>query len=135
MLKYTITKSDANNGTKDKWYGRIVYDETIDMDGLAEHMRQHNIPYTKGQLKGVMADLVRCIYELTTAGKKVKLPDLGIFRIKARGKGAKTKDDCTITECLLGNNLSFRPSGAMRTKTWGDERNRWDVKWKRVERV
>lgn len=83
MLKYTITKSDANNGTKDKWYGRIVYDETIDMDGLAEHMRQHNIPYTKGQLKGVMADLVRCIYELTTAGKKVKLPDLGIFRIKA----------------------------------------------------
>lgn len=38
MLKYTITKSDANNGTKDKWYGRIVYDETIDMDGLAEHM-------------------------------------------------------------------------------------------------
>lgn len=81
MLKYTITKSDANNGTKDKWYGRIVYDETIDMDGLAEHMRQHNIPYTKGQLKGVMADLVRCIYELTTAGKKVKLPDLGIFRI------------------------------------------------------
>ena len=102
MLKYTITKSDANNGTKDKWYGRIVYDEAIDMDGLAEHMRQHNIPYTKGQLKGVMADLVRCIYELTTAGKKVKLPDLGIFRIKARGKGAKTKDDCTITECLLG---------------------------------
>lgn len=135
MLKYTITKSDANNGTKDKWYGRIVYDETIDMDGLAEHMRQHNIPYTKGQLKGVMAGLVRCIYELTTAGKKVKLPDLGIFRIKARGKGAKTKDDCTITECLLGNNLSFRPSGAMRTKTWGDERNRWGVKWKRVERV
>ena len=123
MLKYTITKSDANNGTKGKWYGRIVYDEAIDMDGLAEHMRQHNIPYTKGQLKGVMADLVRCIYELTTAGKKVKLPDLGIFRIKARGKGAKTKDDCTITECLLGNNLSFRPSGAMRTKTWGDERN------------
>ena len=33
MLKYTITKSDANNGTKGKWYGRIVYDETIDMDG------------------------------------------------------------------------------------------------------
>lgn len=135
MLKYTITKSDANNGTKDKWYGRIVYDEAINMDGLAEHMRQHNIPYTKGQLKGVMADLVRCIYELTTAGKKVKLPDLGIFRIKARGKGAKTKDDCTITECLLGNNLSFRPSGAMRTKTRGDERNKWGVKWKRVERV
>lgn len=135
MLKYTITKSDANNGTKGKWYGRIVYDEAIDMDGLAEHMRQHNIPYTKGQLKGVMADLVRCIYELTTAGKKVKLPDLGIFRIKARGKGAKTKDDCTITECLLGNNLSFRSSGTMRTKTWGDERNRWSVKWKRVERV
>ncbi|WP_419558732.1 HU family DNA-binding protein, partial [Prevotella sp.] len=111
MLKYTITKSDANNGTKDKWYGRIVYDETIDMDGLAEHMRQHNIPYTKGQLKGVMADLVRCIYELTTAGKKVKLPDLGIFRIKARGKGAKTKDDCTITECLLGNNLQLPSFG------------------------
>ena len=40
MLKYTITKSDANNGTKDKWYGRIVYDEAIDMDGLRSEERR-----------------------------------------------------------------------------------------------
>lgn len=135
MLKYIVYKSGVNNATKDKWYARIVHEETVDIEGLAEHMRRHNAPYSKGQLKGIITDMARCIYELTTAGKKVKLPDLGIFRIKARGKGAMTKDDCTITECLLGNNLSFRPSGAMRTKTWGDERNRWGVKWKRVERV
>lgn len=135
MLKYTITKSVVNNGTKDKWYGRIVYDETIDMDGLAEHMRQHNIPYTKGQLKGVMADLVRCIYELTTAGKKVKLPDLGIFRIKTNSKGAQTAKECTIDDCLRNKNLSFRSSGAMRSRMWGDDRNSFGVKWKQVEYV
>lgn len=88
MLKYTITKSDANNGTKDKWYGRIVYDEAIDMDGLAEHMRQHNIPYTKGQLKGVMADLVRCIYEIALPLVRVSISRLRISTVGIRRRAS-----------------------------------------------
>lgn len=90
MLKYILNQSQANNATKDKWYGRIFYEETVDLDGLAEHMISHCSSYSKGQLKGIITDMVSCIHELTTQGKKVKLPDLGIFRIRTQGKGAKS---------------------------------------------
>lgn len=79
--------------------------------------------------------MARCIYELTTEGKKVKLPDLGIFRIKTNSKGAQTAKECTIDDCLRNKNLSFRPSGAMRSRMWGDDRNGFGVKWKQVEYV
>ena len=72
MLKYIVYKSGVNNATKDKWYARIVHEETVDIEGLAEHMRRHNAPYSKGQLKGIITDMARCIYELTTEGQKVK---------------------------------------------------------------
>lgn len=92
MLKYIVYKSGVNNATKDKWYARIVHEETVDIEGLAEHMRRHNAPYSKGQLKGIITDMARCIYELTTEGKKVKLPDLGIFRIKTNSKGGANRE-------------------------------------------
>lgn len=135
MLKYIVYKSGVNNATKDKWYARIVHEETVDIEGLAEHMRRHNAPYSKGQLKGIITDMARCIYELTTEGKKVKLPDLGIFRIKTNSKGAQTAKECTIDDCLRNKNLSFRPSGAMSSRMWGDDRNGFGVKWKQVEYV
>ena len=135
MLKYILNQSQANNATKGKWYGRIFYEETVDLDGLAEHMISHCSSYSKGQLKGIITDMVSCIHELTTQGKKVKLPDLGIFRIRTNSKGAQTAKECTIDDCLRNKNLSFRPSGAMRSRMWGDDRNGFGVKWKQVEYV
>lgn len=135
MLKYIVYKSGVNNATKDKWYARIVHEETVDIEGLAEHMRRHNAPYSKGQLKGIITDMARCIYELTTEGKKVKLPDLGIFRIRTQGKGAKSLKELSTMEHIRFMNLGFRPVGDMRSRTWGDDHNLYGVKWKRVERV
>ena len=135
MLKYIVYKSGVNNATKDKWYARIVHEETVDIEGLAEHMRRHNAPYSKGQLKGIITDMARCIYELTTEGKKVKLPDLGIFRIRTQGKGAKSLKEHSTMEHIRFMNLGFRPVGDMRSRTWGDDHNLYGVKWKRVERV
>ena len=135
MLKYIVYKSGVNNATKDKWYARIVHEETVDIEGLAEHMRRHNAPYSKGQLKGIITDMVSCIHELTTQGKKVKLPDLGIFRIRTQGKGAKSLKELSTMEHILFMNLGFRPVGDMRSRTWGDDHNLYGVKWKRVERV
>lgn len=135
MLKYILNQSQANNATKGKWYGRIFYEETVDLDGLAEHMISHCSSYSKGQLKGIITDMVSCIHELTTQGKKVKLPDLGIFRIRTQGKGAKSLKELSTMEHILFMNLGFRPVGDMRSRTWGDDHNLYGVKWKRVERV
>ena len=135
MLKYILNQSQANNATKGKWYGRIFYEETVDLDGLAEHMISHCSSYSKGQLKGIITDMVSCIHELTTQGKKVKLPDLGIFRIRPQGKGAKSLIELSTLEHILIMGLGFRPVGDMRSRTWGDAHTLYGVKWKRVERV
>ena len=50
-MRYTIHQSKVNNGTKGKFYLRPVYDETVGLDELAEHMASHNSPFSKGQLR------------------------------------------------------------------------------------
>ena len=39
--------------TKDKWYARsAVMGKTVSLEDLAEHMSQHNTPYSEGVIKG-----------------------------------------------------------------------------------
>ena len=59
--------------TYGKWYGRAVtMGETVSLEDLAEHMAQHNSPYSEGVIKGVLTDMVNCIRELVLEGKAVK---------------------------------------------------------------
>ena len=70
-----------------KWFGRSVsLGKTVGLEDLAEHMSQHNSPYSEGVIKGVLTDMVNCIRELVLEGKSVKIPNLCIF-----SAGIKTK--------------------------------------------
>ena len=63
-----------------KWFGRaVVLGKTVTLEDLAEHMAQHNTPYSEGVIKGVLTDMVTCIRELVLEGKSVKIPNLCIF--------------------------------------------------------
>lgn len=55
-MRYKVYQSHANNGTKGKFYLRPVYDETVELDQLADHMASHNTPFSKGQLLAVLTD-------------------------------------------------------------------------------
>ena len=55
-MRYTIHQSKVNNGTKGKFYLRPVYDETVGLDELAEHMASHNSPFSKGQLLAILTE-------------------------------------------------------------------------------
>ena len=101
MLKYIVYKSGVNNATKDKWYARIVHEETVDIEGLAEHMRRHNSPFSKGQLLAILTDIVGCIKELCLESKSVRIDGLGIFEARVRSKGAKTRPEFNIAENVL----------------------------------
>ena len=56
-----------------KWFAKNVVEETIDLDGLAGHMSNHNSPYSKGVIKGLLTDMIGCIKELLLEGKNVKI--------------------------------------------------------------
>ena len=61
------------------WFARAMVTQTIDLEQLAEHMANHNTPYSKGAILGVLTDMVNCIRELVLDGNAVKIPNLAIF--------------------------------------------------------
>lgn len=100
-MRYTIHQSKVNNGTKGKFYLRPVYDETVGLDELAEHMASHNSPFSKGQQLAILTDIVGCIKELCLDSKSVKIAGLGIFQARIRTKGAKTLKEFNLRENML----------------------------------
>lgn len=100
-MRFKKFQSKANNGTKGKYYLRPIYDETVDLNGLAAHMASHNTPFTKGQLVAVLTDIVGCIKELCLDSKSVKIAGLGIFQARIRTKGAKTLKEFNLRENML----------------------------------
>ena len=72
MIKYQIYQNRLEGTSAyGKYYARIVSDETVNLDSLAEHMRDHNSPYSKGTIRGILTDTVRCVRELLLQGKRV----------------------------------------------------------------
>ncbi len=99
----------------EKWYPRVVADETIGLDELAEHMASHNTPFSKGAIKGILTDAVVCTKELLLLGKNVKFPDLAIFSIGLRVKGgADTKEEWTVAKYIEGLRLRARATGELK---------------------
>jgi len=109
--------NNAESKVYQKWYPRIVADETIGLDELAEHMASHNTPFSKGAIKGILTDAVVCTKELLLLGKNVKYPDLAIFSIglKVKKGGVDTKDDFSVAKCITGLKLRARATGELTT--------------------
>lgn len=80
-IKYKIYKNLSAAGQQNKYYARAFHDETIGLEELAEHMSNHNTPYSKGTIHGVLKDMVACVRELLLDSKKVKLDNLAIFSL------------------------------------------------------
>ncbi len=101
-----------------KYYAYPVITQTVDIDGLAEHMASHNTPFSKGAIKGMITDMVSCIKELTLQGIAVKIDDLAIFSIGIRNKeGAKSEKEFTIAKNIEGFRLRARGTGEFSSKT------------------
>ena len=115
MLRISLYQ---NNNEKSqayqKWYPRVVAEETIGLDELAEHMASHNTPFSKGAIKGILTDAVVCTKELLLLGKNVKFPDLAIFSIGLKVKGgADTKEDFSVAKFIIGLKLRARATGEL----------------------
>ena len=81
MIELNVYKNnDANSQNYGKAYARVDYKEMYDIDKLAEHMAEHNTPFSKGTIKGILTDMVSCIRELTLNGNTVKIENLAIFK-------------------------------------------------------
>ena len=114
-----------------EFYARAIHTDIVDLEGIAEHMCRHNCSYSKGQIIGLLDDMVGCIREICLDGNAVKLPDFAIFKPGIRTKGAKTAKDFTATENVLRTYIKIIPTGAMHLKNGYNYAG--DVKFKRVK--
>ena len=97
-----------------KWFARAVtIGKTINVDELAKHMSEHNTPYSKGAIKGVLTDMIGCVRELMLEGKAVKLDGLAIFSagIRTKKNGAPTSADFSTTKHIDSVYMRARATG------------------------
>lgn len=88
MLKVYITQDNGENSPrKGRHYAYADNNSPIDIDGLAEHMAEHNSGFSRGMLKGILTEAVACIRHLALSGQPVKLDNLAIFYCHIENKG------------------------------------------------
>ena len=97
------------------WYAKAAPDRTVEFEGLVTHMSEHNSPYSRGVINGVLTDMLDCVKELVLDGKNVRLGDLGLFSVGISSKGALTSEMWKVATHLRGVHLKVR-----NTKTWSN---------------
>ena len=100
MLKYQIYKSMLKDSPSyGKFYARIVSEGTYGVAELAQHMADHNTPYSVGTIKGILADAVVCIQHLLLDGKRLTLDGLVSLGISITHKmGAASADEFSVAK-------------------------------------
>ena len=119
MVHYILQQIKiTNHKCFGKWFAKNVVEETIDLDGLSEHMSNHNSPYSKGVIKGLLTDMITCIKELLLEGKNVKVDDLAIFSLGIKNKAmADKEEDFTLSKNVEGVKLKARATGELMSKS------------------
>ena len=119
MVRYILQKIKiTSHKCYGKWFAKNVVEETINLDALAEHMSNHNSPYSKGVIKGLLTDMIQCIKELLLEGKNVKIDDLAIFSLGIKNKlMADTEEEFTVSKNIEGVKLKARATGELMSKS------------------
>ena len=120
MIRYVLKQNkneDAN--IFGKWFAYPVIEETLNIDALSEHMSNHNSPFSKGVIKGLLTDMVNCIKEQLLEGKNVKIDDLAIFSIGIKNTkgGADDEEDFSVSKNISSVKLRARATGDLTSKS------------------
>ena len=103
MINYSICIMSAKPGIKKadisaqtggtKAYGSAQANAKLTYDQFVQHMADHNTPFSKGTISGVLTDMIRCLREQLLAGNVVSLGELGSFRVELSCEGAETTEE------------------------------------------
>ncbi len=116
-LKINLYKNhDENSRYFGKVYGRVENADPIGIKELAQHMADHNTPYSKGVIAGILTDMASCIKELMLQGQPVKLADLAIFKASVTSKPAISVEKFSLQENIKNVRLLAQATGTVSRK-------------------
>lgn len=113
-MKTRAKNAEGNYVDQIKWYGRSVQDRTVEFEDFVTHMSEHNSPYSRGVIHGVLTDMLDCLKEMVLDGKNVRFGDLGLFSLSLSSEGTEAREDWTAAK-VKGVRLIVR-----NTKTWSN---------------
>ena len=114
MINYSICIMGTKPGTKKediqqtKAYGTAQIHDRLDFDAFCQHIADHNSPFSKGTIKGILTDAVSCLREQMLAGNSVQLGDMGTYHVELKTEGAVTTDDFGVNN-IKEVNVRWKP--------------------------
>ena len=112
--KIMRTPQTGENAGKKLWYATAVSDREMSFEDFVTHISEHNSPYSRGTIHGVLMDTLDCLKHLILDGKSVRFSDLGLFSIGMTSRGEMSKEKVTAAS-VQGVHLIVR-----NTKTWSN---------------
>lgn len=98
-----------------KVYAKGVMVENLSSDKFLKEIVSYSRTYSRGLVRGVLADTTDCLAEHLTNGDRVTLDGLGTFSISLKSEG-------TLSEALFSNknikkaNIVFTPCNELKEK-------------------
>ena len=112
--KIMRTPQTGENAGKKLWYATAVNDREMSFEDFVTHISEHNSPYSRGTIHGVLMDTLDCLKHLILDGKSVRISDLGLFSIGMTSRGEVSKDKVSAAS-VQGVHLIVR-----NTKSWSN---------------
>lgn len=112
--KVERTPQVGKDAGKKKYYATAVQDRTMEFEDFVTHIAEHNSPYSRGTVHGVLLDTLDCLQELILDGKSVRFSDLGLFSLGMSSRGEETASKVTA-QSIEGVHLILR-----NTKGWSN---------------
>ncbi len=122
MLELNIAQNQNSfSSAFGKYFARVEYKETMSIDDMAQHMAEHNTPFSKGTIAGILKDFVDCVREQCLNGKTVKIDNLAIFKCSVEANGMDIKEGYKIVGGIGGLPATKNPDGTPRTPDYTKE--------------
>ncbi len=111
--------NNKTSSTYQKWYARAVWMDTVTIDDLAEKIEQR-CTLTRADILAVIAELKVAMKEELQASNRVKIADLGTFKLSINTKPADSIEDFSALTNVKAVKVLFQPemkvSAGMRIK-------------------
>lgn len=110
MIDYSVFMmgNPMDSSAAPKAYAKPQVSELMSFAKFVKHIADHNGVYSRGTVKGVIADMCECLVEMLLEGKKVQLGELGNFWISLSAAGAPALDKFSAQN-IEAVNIVFTP--------------------------
>lgn len=110
MINYSVYmfKNPLVEDAVEKAYARNQVNKVLSFDEFVKHISSHNGVFSRGTVKGVVADTCSCLVELLLNGNKVQFGELGVFGISIQSEPADSLAEFTAKN-IKEVNLVFAP--------------------------